>query len=265
MAINRGDAAGTLGLAPDTEVLLRRADDRGPARPPPRSTDSTNERAKELALAGAPHGTLVTADEQTAGRGRQGRAWAAPPREALLMSLVLRRVEPTRCRWPPPWRSARRCPWRARSSGRTTSGTSAQARRHPRRGPRPRRAGPCSASASTSRPRSSRPSSPRSPPRCAWPARSSRPRPCCRELLARARTPARRAGRRGPRRLARARRAARRARPLGRRRGHRRRHRRVGRAARGHGGGPGGARRRRGAPAALSARAGRLSGVPLLG
>ena len=60
-----------------------------------RSTDSTNERAKELALAGAPHGTLVTADEQTAGRGRQGRAWAAAPREALLMSLVLRRVEPT--------------------------------------------------------------------------------------------------------------------------------------------------------------------------
>ena len=60
-----------------------------------RSTDSTNERAKELALAGAPHGTLVTADKQTAGRGRQGRAWAAAPREALLMSLVLRRVEPT--------------------------------------------------------------------------------------------------------------------------------------------------------------------------
>lgn len=55
-----------------------------------RTTDSTNERAKELALAGAPHGTLVTADEQTAGRGRQGRAWLAPPRKALLMSVVLR-------------------------------------------------------------------------------------------------------------------------------------------------------------------------------
>ena len=55
-----------------------------------RSTDSTNERAKELALAGAPHGTLVTADEQTAGRGRQGRAWVAPPGKALLMSVVLR-------------------------------------------------------------------------------------------------------------------------------------------------------------------------------
>jgi BirA family biotin operon repressor/biotin-[acetyl-CoA-carboxylase] ligase len=55
-----------------------------------RATDSTNERAKELALAGAPHGTLVTADEQSAGRGRQGRAWLAPPGKALLMSLVLR-------------------------------------------------------------------------------------------------------------------------------------------------------------------------------
>lgn len=58
-----------------------------------RSTDSTNERAKELVGAGAPHGTLVTADEQTAGRGRQGRAWTAPPRAAVLMSLVLRDVD----------------------------------------------------------------------------------------------------------------------------------------------------------------------------
>jgi BirA family transcriptional regulator, biotin operon repressor / biotin---[acetyl-CoA-carboxylase] ligase len=55
-----------------------------------RSTDSTNERAKELALAGAPHGTLVTADEQTAGRGRQGRVWVAPPGRSLLLSVVLR-------------------------------------------------------------------------------------------------------------------------------------------------------------------------------
>ena len=55
-----------------------------------RLTDSTNERAKELATAGAPHGTLVTADEQSAGRGRQGRSWAAAPGSALLMSLLLR-------------------------------------------------------------------------------------------------------------------------------------------------------------------------------
>ena len=55
-----------------------------------RRTDSTNERAKQLALAGASHGTLVTADEQTAGRGRQGRSWLAPPGQALLCSLLLR-------------------------------------------------------------------------------------------------------------------------------------------------------------------------------
>ncbi len=54
-----------------------------------RATDSTNERAKDLAAAGAPHGTLVTADEQSAGRGRQGRTWSAQPGEALLLSLVL--------------------------------------------------------------------------------------------------------------------------------------------------------------------------------
>jgi BirA family biotin operon repressor/biotin-[acetyl-CoA-carboxylase] ligase len=55
-----------------------------------RVTDSTNDRARELALAGAPHGTLVTAAEQTAGRGRHGRRWSAPAGSALLMSLLLR-------------------------------------------------------------------------------------------------------------------------------------------------------------------------------
>ena len=55
-----------------------------------RRTDSTNERAKELAAAGAPHGTLVTAAEQSAGRGRQGRRWSAPAGSALLASIVLR-------------------------------------------------------------------------------------------------------------------------------------------------------------------------------
>jgi BirA family transcriptional regulator, biotin operon repressor / biotin---[acetyl-CoA-carboxylase] ligase len=55
-----------------------------------RETTSTNDRARALAVAGAPHGTLVTAGAQTAGRGRQGRTWSAPPGRALLMSLVLR-------------------------------------------------------------------------------------------------------------------------------------------------------------------------------
>ena len=59
-----------------------------------RRTDSTNERARELASAGAPHGALVTAAEQTAGRGRQGRTWTAPPGRALLLSLVLRVAQP---------------------------------------------------------------------------------------------------------------------------------------------------------------------------
>ena len=58
-----------------------------------RETDSTNERARVLATGGAPHGTLVTAEVQTAGRGRQGRRWEAPPGAALLCSLVLRRFD----------------------------------------------------------------------------------------------------------------------------------------------------------------------------
>ena len=55
-----------------------------------RATDSTNLRARELAASGAPHGTVVTAGEQSAGRGRQGRTWAAPPNRALLMSVIVR-------------------------------------------------------------------------------------------------------------------------------------------------------------------------------
>jgi BirA family transcriptional regulator, biotin operon repressor / biotin---[acetyl-CoA-carboxylase] ligase len=58
-----------------------------------RLTDSTNERARVLAVGGAPHGTIVTADEQTAGRGRQGRAWSAPPGSGVLMSLVVRDID----------------------------------------------------------------------------------------------------------------------------------------------------------------------------
>jgi BirA family biotin operon repressor/biotin-[acetyl-CoA-carboxylase] ligase len=55
-----------------------------------RETSSTNDRARELAAAGAPHGTLVTTSAQSAGRGRQGRNWSAPSGGALLCSLVLR-------------------------------------------------------------------------------------------------------------------------------------------------------------------------------
>jgi BirA family biotin operon repressor/biotin-[acetyl-CoA-carboxylase] ligase len=56
-------------------------------------TDSTNTRARELAAAGAPHGTVVTAAEQSAGRGRQGRGWTAPAGKALLYSAVLRPID----------------------------------------------------------------------------------------------------------------------------------------------------------------------------
>lgn len=55
-----------------------------------RLTGSTNADAQALAIAGAPHGTLVTAAEQTDGRGREGRSWFSPPGSALLCSLVLR-------------------------------------------------------------------------------------------------------------------------------------------------------------------------------
>ena len=55
-----------------------------------RRLGSTSVEARRLALAGAPHGTLVTAGEQFDGRGRQGRRWHAPAGCALLCSLVLR-------------------------------------------------------------------------------------------------------------------------------------------------------------------------------
>lgn len=51
---------------------------------------STNDQAKKLAAEGCPHGTLVTAERQTAGRGRRGRTWISPRGEAIYMSLVLR-------------------------------------------------------------------------------------------------------------------------------------------------------------------------------
>ena len=52
------------------------------------SIHSTNDEARRLALEGAPAGTLVLAEEQTAGRGRLGRRWVAPRGQALLFSLI---------------------------------------------------------------------------------------------------------------------------------------------------------------------------------
>ncbi|MBL8096608.1 MAG: biotin--[acetyl-CoA-carboxylase] ligase [Anaerolineales bacterium] len=51
---------------------------------------STMDRARALAEAGAPEGTLVLADEQTAGRGTAGRRWLTPPGTQLAFSLIVR-------------------------------------------------------------------------------------------------------------------------------------------------------------------------------
>ena len=59
-------------------------------------TESTNDDAKQGARAGTEHGAVWLAESQTAGRGRQGRAWIAPRGENLLFSVLLR----LRC--PPP-------------------------------------------------------------------------------------------------------------------------------------------------------------------
>lgn len=55
-----------------------------------RRIGSTNDRARDLAEAGAIAGTVVLADAQTAGRGRRGRRWHSPPGKALMFSIVLR-------------------------------------------------------------------------------------------------------------------------------------------------------------------------------
>lgn len=54
------------------------------------SVGSSNDRALAWAREGAPHGAVVTCDEQTAGRGRLGRRWASPAGEGLYASVVLR-------------------------------------------------------------------------------------------------------------------------------------------------------------------------------
>lgn len=53
-------------------------------------TDSTNIQVKQMAVAGAPHGSLCVAECQTAGRGRLGRQWASPMGQGLWVSVLLR-------------------------------------------------------------------------------------------------------------------------------------------------------------------------------
>lgn len=57
-------------------------------------TASTNDDARNLAIAGAPDGLVVLADTQTHGRGRLGRRWVSPPGGSLLLSALLRHPAP---------------------------------------------------------------------------------------------------------------------------------------------------------------------------
>lgn len=54
------------------------------------TVDSTNHQAKQLAARGAPEGSLIITDLQTAGKGRLGRRWTAPVGTGLLFSLIFR-------------------------------------------------------------------------------------------------------------------------------------------------------------------------------
>ena len=56
---------------------------------------STNTVAAQAATSGAAAGLVVVAEEQTAGRGRLDRTWQAPPRSAVLLSVLLRPTVPT--------------------------------------------------------------------------------------------------------------------------------------------------------------------------
>ncbi|MDH7516474.1 MAG: biotin--[acetyl-CoA-carboxylase] ligase [Bacteroidota bacterium] len=56
--------------------------------------DSTNRAARDLARSGVPEGTLVTADFQTAGRGRRERRWFSEKGRNILASYVLRPSRP---------------------------------------------------------------------------------------------------------------------------------------------------------------------------
>lgn len=58
------------------------------------TTSSTNDEARRLAEQGAPEGTVVVADYQSSGRGRDQRRWQAPPGSSLLLSVLWRPTTP---------------------------------------------------------------------------------------------------------------------------------------------------------------------------
>ena len=61
---------------------------------------STNAIVADRARAGAPEGTVVVAEHQTAGRGRLGRSWETPPRAALTLSVLVRPTAVPDRAWP---------------------------------------------------------------------------------------------------------------------------------------------------------------------
>ena len=77
----------------DPEHVERLLREQGIAWPRPvvvDSTGSTNADVMALAIAGAPEGTVIVADEQTAGRGRLGRSWISAPGSGLWVSALVR-------------------------------------------------------------------------------------------------------------------------------------------------------------------------------
>jgi BirA family transcriptional regulator, biotin operon repressor / biotin---[acetyl-CoA-carboxylase] ligase len=80
-------------LALAAEAIAARGGDLGKPLHLLAITSSTSDEARRAAKAGAPHGATWVAEEQTAGRGRQGRAWVGRRGESLLFSVIVR----TRC------------------------------------------------------------------------------------------------------------------------------------------------------------------------
>jgi BirA family biotin operon repressor/biotin-[acetyl-CoA-carboxylase] ligase len=89
-----------LAVPVDAALVERRLADREVPWPRPHATESTgstNADLLDLARAGAPEGSVVVAGEQTAGRGRLGRAWVSAPGTGLWFSVLVR-MPPTRDR-----------------------------------------------------------------------------------------------------------------------------------------------------------------------
>jgi len=83
-------SVGAWDLARAPEVIAARGIALGAPLVLAAQTTSTNDDAKRGAREGAAHGATWLAESQTAGRGRQGRAWVSPPGESLLFSVLLR-------------------------------------------------------------------------------------------------------------------------------------------------------------------------------